>query len=114
MRHFSYVASEYTVSADNNIKRLGALLYETHDGLSRLYEVSCDELDFLVAHSKKFDAVIGARMMGGGFGGCTINLVHKDEAEAFIESAKIAYKEAYPSLDLETYKVKLSDGTSKL
>lgn len=100
--------------ADNNIKRLGALLYETHDGLSRLYEVSCDELDFLVAHSKKFDAVIGARMMGGGFGGCTINLVHKDASEAFIESAKIAYKEAYPSLDLETYKVKLSDGTSKL
>lgn len=100
--------------ADNNIKRLGDLLYETHDGLSRLYEVSCDELDFLVTHSKKFDAVIGARMMGGGFGGCTINLVHKDASEAFIESAKNAYKEAYPSLDLETYKVKLSDGTSKL
>ena len=54
-------------------------MFETHDGLSRDYEVSCTELDFLVDQVRDDDAVIGARMMGGGFGGCTINLV-KEEA----------------------------------
>ena len=50
-------------------------MFETHDGLSRDYEVSCPELDFLVDQVRDDDDVIGARMMGGGFGGCTINLV---------------------------------------
>ena len=50
-------------------------MYATHEGLSKLYEVSCEELDFLVEQASKYPAVIGARMMGGGFGGCTINIV---------------------------------------
>src|SRR5690606_28491398 len=58
---------------------LGQLMYETHKGLSQYYEVSCIELDFLVDHVKKNPAVLGSRMMGGGFGGCTINLIKKDQ-----------------------------------
>ncbi len=59
----------------------GKKMYETHEGLSKLYEVSCKELDLLVDLVKDDPNVLGARMMGGGFGGCTINLV-KEEAAA--------------------------------
>lgn len=98
---------------DDDIFKLGALMYETHKGLSELYEVSCEELDFLVEFSKDDEAVIGSRMMGGGFGGCTINLVHSDFTDNFTNAAKTAYKKQFPDLNLETYKVSLSNGTSK-
>ena len=98
---------------DDDIFKLGALMYETHKGLSELYEVSCEELDFLVKFSKVYNEVLGSRMMGGGFGGCTINLVHSDFTDNFINAAKIAYKKQFPELNLETYKVSLSHGTSK-
>ncbi|HVE61797.1 MAG TPA: galactokinase, partial [Chitinophagaceae bacterium] len=62
-----------------NIAALGKKMFQTHEGLSKQYEVSCKELDFLVTYVKNNPAVLGARMMGGGFGGCTINLV-KEEA----------------------------------
>jgi galactokinase len=57
----------------------GEKMYATHEGLSKLYEVSCSELDFLVNQTKDNPHVLGARMMGGGFGGCTINIVHSDQ-----------------------------------
>jgi galactokinase len=98
---------------DDDIFKLGALMYETHKGLSELYEVSCEELDFLVEFSKDDEAVIGSRMMGGGFGGCTINLVHSDFTDNFTNAVKTAYKKQFPDLNLETYKVSLSNGTSK-
>ena len=60
---------------DGDVVQLGNLLYSSHKGLRDLYEVSCDELDFLVDLTKPFEKILGARMMGGGFGGCTINLV---------------------------------------
>jgi galactokinase len=64
------------------IPEFGALLYETHWGLSKSYDVSCEELDFLVTLAEDHkDSVIGARMMGGGFGGCTINLVHRSKVD---------------------------------
>lgn len=63
----------------------GKKMYETHYGLSQLYEVSCKELDLLVEASTSVSGVFGARMMGGGFGGCTINLVSKSNIEVFIE-----------------------------
>ena len=64
-----------------DIQTLGKLMYETHEGLSVDYEVSCAELDFLVNTVKAEKAVIGSRLMGGGFGGCTINLIKKGEEE---------------------------------
>jgi galactokinase len=63
-----------------DIKNFGIKMFETHDGLSRLYEVSCEELDFLVTSAKKYQEVLGARMMGGGFGGCTINILRAERA----------------------------------
>ncbi len=95
----------------NNLKRVGELLYETHDGLSKMYEVSCPELDFLVAFSKKYDSVLGARMMGGGFGGCTINLVHEDAIEEFVKAASAAYEKEC-KLKLTWFEASPSEGTS--
>lgn len=66
-----------------DIEVMGHLLFESHDGLRDQYDVSCEELDFLVFEAMEFPGVIGARMMGGGFGGCTINLIEKEAASSF-------------------------------
>jgi len=95
---------------NNNLKSFGARMFQTHDGLSRLYEVSCPELDFLVDEVKGIPAVIGARMMGGGFGGCTINLVEKSQVNAVIQQLKASYQKAF-SIRLETYTVNVQEGT---
>ena len=70
---------------------LGTLMFATHRGLQHLYEVSCPELDFLVDFAEGFTGVLGARLMGGGFGGCTLNLIQRDVAEVFIAQAREAY-----------------------
>ena len=59
----------------------------SHEGLSRQYEVSCDELDFLADIGHRTDGVLGARMMGGGFGGCTINLVRAEAYDGYLAEA---------------------------
>lgn len=97
----------------NHFEQLGRLMFETHDGLSKEYEVSCDEVDFLVDFVKNKKQVIGARMMGGGFGGCSINLVEKGSEKALFESISKAYKEQF-GITLSNYKVKISKGTSKV
>lgn len=96
---------------NGNIKSFGARMYETHEGLSRLYEVSCSELDFLVDQARNFPEVIGARMMGGGFGGCTINIVRKDFVGEFTEIMKASYKK-YFSIEMPAYIVEIQKGTS--
>ena len=68
---------------DHNMARLGELMYQTHHGLRHEYEVSCNELDLLVDISRKMNYVYGSRMMGGGFGGCTINLLVKGKLDQF-------------------------------
>lgn len=101
----------FTTAVENNdIKTIGELLYQSHEGLSEQYQVSCAELDFLVDFAKSSSAVIGARMMGGGFGGCTINLVHKKQLKNFKKEVSQAFKEAF-NKDCSIYKVKLSKGT---
>lgn len=80
---------------NNNLQEFGSLLYQSHEGLQLEYEVSCDELDFLVDFSRNKPYVLGSRMMGGGFGGCTLNLIHKDHLEAYIKEVKAAYKEKF-------------------
>jgi len=114
----TYVVEEKTRVLDsvealknNNLAILGAKMYATHNGLSNLYEVSCQELDFLVEFSKKYDSVIGARMMGGGFGGCTINIVHKDEVAVFTEAASEAYFNKF-NIKLTAFEANPSEGTS--
>jgi galactokinase len=96
----------------NDLERVGALMCATHEGLKNEYEVSCTELDFLVERAKTFpEAVLGARMMGGGFGGCTLNLVKTSFSNVFIQSIKTAYESAF-SRTMECYVVRLSDGTA--
>lgn len=91
---------------------VGAKMYETHYGMSKLYEVSCEELDFLNDIAKEC-GVTGSRVMGGGFGGCTINLVKEELYDDFIARAKAAYREKYGKLP-KVYDVVISDGSRKL
>ncbi|MDP1974283.1 MAG: galactokinase [Sediminibacterium sp.] len=95
---------------DDNLPALGNCMFKTHDGLSRQYEVSCKELDYLVDFVRSRKEVIGARMMGGGFGGCTINLVQEDKIESLINSIKPAYEEAM-GLPLDYYIATIQNGT---
>ena len=95
---------------ENDLETLGALIYASHNGLQHQYKVSCNELDFLVDQAKKNKNVLGARMMGGGFGGCTINLIARDQVKAFAESASKAYKTKFDK-DCSVYFVELAQGT---
>lgn len=92
-----------------DLHAFGELMYQTHWGLSNDYEVSCKELDFLVKNTEQLDKVVGSRMMGGGFGGCTINLVKKDFVAEFIQKQTAAYAEQF-AIKLDCYIVKLTDG----
>ena len=91
---------------------VGELMYQTHFGLSRLYEVSCEELDFLNKLARKMD-VTGSRVMGGGFGGCTINLVKDELYEPFIAAAKEKFAAKFGH-EPKIYDVVVSDGARKL
>jgi galactokinase len=93
-----------------DLETLGKLIYASHDGLQNQYKVSCEELDFLVDQAKLNENVLGARMMGGGFGGCTINLISKTETESFKTFISEAYKNEF-NKECSIYSVKLSDGT---
>ena len=94
----------------DDIQALGVLLYQSHEGLSTKYKVSCRELDFLVDRAKENPNVLGSRMMGGGFGGCTINLVKKDAFKTFKKEISKKF-EAEFEYDCSVYTVKLSRGT---
>ena len=96
---------------NSDFKKLGELMSQTHIGLSKEYEVSCDEIDFLVDSVQNEKSVLGTRMMGGGFGGCSINLVEKGSENKIIEKISTQYKAAF-GIDLKSYKVKISKGTS--
>lgn len=93
---------------NQNLVEVGQLLLQTHKGLSELYEVSCKELDFLVEEAMKNDDVLGARMMGGGFGGCTINLIRDGKQEEIAKKVAKAYKEKF-GIDMKVYQVNISE-----
>ena len=114
----SYIISEKervlnTVSAlkNNQLHLMGKNMYETHSGLQHLYEVSCPELDYLVDFSKNYEAVIGARVMGGGFGGCTINIIHEDAISDFVADASKAYFDKF-KIKLTAFEANPSGGTA--
>jgi galactokinase len=94
----------------DEIATLGKLMYESHDGLSNQYKVSCKELDFLVNFTKMNPAILGARMMGGGFGGCTINLILKSEIASFKTEISKCFQKEF-NKECSIYQVKLSRGT---
>ncbi len=96
-----------------DIKALGKKMFQTHHGLSKEYEVSCRELDFLVNGVTGAYHVLGARMMGGGFGGCTINLVKEEAIDKIIEEASRQYKKAM-GLELTAHIAQIENGTEVL
>ncbi len=97
----------------NDFDTFGKLMYETHWGLQHDYEVSCKELDYLVENAKHTEGVSGSRMMGGGFGGCTINLVKADRVEAFIAKMSESYRKQF-GIDLPCHVVVPQNGVEIL
>ena len=91
---------------------VGEKMYETHHGMSKLYEVSCEELDFLNDLAREF-GVTGSRVMGGGFGGCTINLLKEELHDSFIAEVKKRYEVKY-GIQPKFYDVVISDGARRL
>ena len=98
---------------ENDVIEFGKLMYQTHKGLSELYKVSCSELDYLVTEAKMKYDVIGSRMMGGGFGGCTINLVAKQNREVVIGDIVASYQRVF-DIQPEVYIVQTSNGTHEI
>jgi len=98
---------------NGNIELLGQLLFETHYGLSQEYAVSCEELDMLVDTAKADDNVIGSRLMGGGFGGCTINLIKKGHENEVKNKFANLYLDIF-GIELKFYDVKIANGTTLL
>lgn len=97
----------------NDLESFGKEMYATHAGLQHEYEVSCPELDFLVAQTQTNPNVSGARMMGGGFGGCTINLVKRDAVEDFEAQMKEAYLAEF-GIKLPCFRVTITEGTTEV
>ena len=96
----------------NDYETAGEMMFQTHFGMSRLYEVSCEELDFLNKIARKMD-VSGSRVMGGGFGGCTINLVKKELYQPFIDAAVELFSAKFGHAP-KIYDVVISDGAREL
>ncbi|GAC1381775.1 MAG: galactokinase [Ginsengibacter sp.] len=97
----------------NDLIGFGKLMFETHTGLKDLYEVSCKELDYLVSLASENKNVIGSRLMGGGFGGCTINIVKKEGVSEFLSQSIESYQKKF-QINAEHYQVELVDGTHQL
>ena len=94
-----------------DLKAFGKHMTKTHEGLRRDYEVSCKELDYLVDLVRDDPQVYGSRMMGGGFGGCTINLIENDHIEEVSKIAAEKYKKKF-QIDLKTYITSIASGTN--
>jgi galactokinase len=94
----------------NDYVRFGELLYKSHQGLRDKYEVSCAELDLLVDEASRMEGVLGARMMGGGFGGCTLNLVELDSTGEFKRRIRDAYLKKTGNVP-QLYECSLMPGT---
>lgn len=95
--------------SQRNIENLGKLLTETHHGLSTEFEVSCPEIDFMVEEALKEEGVMGARIMGGGFGGCSINLIRENKIDDVISSVKEKYLKEF-NIEMKVYQVKIAEG----
>jgi galactokinase len=118
--HCTYVIEEQNrvekfVNAIENkdIDAIGTLLFETHDGLKNKYKVSCEEADFLVEFAQQDKRAKGARMMGGGFGGCTIHFVIEESTAAYSEAIATAYFNKF-GIQPCIYSVKIGEGTREI
>lgn len=107
------VESFVEACASNDLARIGRLMTASHHSLQRDYEVSCAEIDFLVASALRVEGVLGARLTGGGFGGCTVNLMSPWAEGAFREAITRSYRENF-GLEPEIYDCQASAGASVL
>ncbi|MEI6265595.1 MAG: galactokinase [Sphingobacteriia bacterium] len=96
--------------SNNNLISFGKKMYATHEGLRKQYEVSCEELDFIVDECKRYPEVLGARMMGGGFGGCVLALINIDSIESISLHIGLAYHEKF-TIEMGMFEVLIEDGT---
>lgn len=97
----------------NDLATFGKLMFATHEGLSKKYAVSCTELDFLAECAQHISGVAGARMMGGGFGGCTINIVQADAVDTFTQKIQSAFNGLFKKTP-EVYVTQIEEGTNVL
>ncbi len=102
MRRARHIISEnarvqlfVNASARGDLDRMGQLFYESHVSMRHDYEITCEEVDFLVQSAKGIDGVYGARMTGGGFGGCTVNLLRPDAVDRFRQEIATRYQERF-------------------
>ena len=95
--------------ANGDILSFGEKMFQAHEGLSKLYEVSCEESDFMVEQAQLQKGIVGARQMGGGFGGCTINIVEDGAVNSFTENMRGTYQEKF-NIVPETYTMQIEDG----
>jgi galactokinase len=103
------VEKSCTALLKDDFNTFGELMYKSHNGLRDMYEVSCKELDFLVDCTVKNNNILGSRMMGGGFGGCTINLIKSSAVENFVAEMKTIYDKKF-AREMKSYVVKIGDG----
>ncbi len=94
---------------NGDLKSFGQIMFAAHQGLSKGYEISCKESDFLVEKAKGFNGLMGARQMGGGFGGCTINIIKYDAVESFSKYLSSSYKKEFNVIP-EVYITQIEDG----
>ena len=98
----------------NNPDELGSILNASHQSLRDNYEVSCDELNHMVTITQKHVGCAGARMMGGGFGGSTLNLVKTTDAQEFVDTTLEQYQERYPHLKTSALIAELVAGADRI
>jgi galactokinase len=99
--------------ADGDLVQVGKLMRESHNSLRDLYEVSCSELDTMVEAAQSLPGFCGGRMTGGGFGGCTVNLVRQEHAESFAKQIAKRYRQA-TGIDPQVYLCSAEDGAAEL
>ena len=118
--HFPYAVEENdrlldacTALSKHDLDKFGSLMYQTHEGLSSDYQVSCPELDYLVELTKDNPNIHGSRMMGGGFGGCTINIIDNNAVEEIEKFIMHEYKKKF-NKDATVYVTSISDGSNTI
>ncbi|MDF2187001.1 galactokinase [Paraflavitalea sp. CAU 1676] len=99
--------------AKGDLATFGLMMNATHQGLSKQYSVSCTELDFLAERAGFIDGVMGSRMMGGGFGGCTINIVKKDAVASFTQKIQAAFEQLF-KIQPYVYVTQIEDGAKAI
>ncbi len=99
IKHVVYECDRVKKSAEalkaNKLGEFGTYINASHDSLQYDYEVSCDELDYLVAEARKIDGVLGSRMTGAGFGGCTVSIIRQDAVDTYIKTVGEKYEEKF-------------------